>query len=125
MKRTFVVLVPLLVALLFPVTGPTADAYAEAVALLEAMNARARYKEAMLQMEKQMGVEAGSLPSDLMDRVFDEMARIYSEVYTAEELAAIREFYLSPPGRAFLEKQPLLAEKYIGVVNAIMTEYLE
>jgi hypothetical protein len=125
MKRTLVVLIPLLVSVLFPVTAPAADAYTEAVALLEAMNARARYKEAMDQLEKQMGVKADSLPSDLGDRIFDEMARVYSEVYTAEELAAIREFHLSPAGQAFLAKQALLAEKYIGALKTITTEYFE
>lgn len=122
MKRPFIVLIPLLVLVLPPSTVLAADAYTEAVALLEAMNARARYKEAMVQLEKQMGVKADSLPSDLGDRIFNEMARIYSEVYTVEELAAIKEFHLSPAGQAFLAKQPLLAEKYIAAFSALATE---
>jgi len=121
MKRTFVWLVPALMSLLLPVTA-LADAHAEAVALLEAMNARARYEEVALQMQKQLGAEAGALPSDLLDRIFNEMARIYSEVYTADELAAIREFYLSPAGQAFLRKQPLLTEKYVEVLKSLTTE---
>jgi hypothetical protein len=44
---------------------------------------------------------------------------------TAEELAAIREFHLSPAGQAFLAKQPLLTEKYIAAMNAIVTEHVE
>ena len=121
MKRTFVWLVPALMSLLLPVTA-LADAHGEAVALLEAMNARARYEEVVLQMQKQLGTEAGTAPSDLMDRIFNEMARIYSEVYTADELAAIREFYLSPAGQAFLRKQPLLTEKYVEVLKSLTTE---
>ena len=109
-------------SLLLPVTVLAADAHAEAVALLEAMNARARYEEVALQMQKQLGAEAGALPSDLMDRIFNEMARIYSEVYTADELAAIREFYLSPAGQAFLRKQPLLTEKYVEVLKSLAAE---
>ena len=120
MKRTVVWLVPALMSLLLPITVLAADAHAEAVALLEAMNARARYEEVVLQMQKQLGT--GTVPSDLMDRIFNEMARIYSEVYTADELAAIREFYLSPAGQAFLRKQPLLTEKYVEVLKSLTTE---
>ena len=122
MKRTVVWLVPALMSLLLPVTALAADAHAEAVALLEAMNARARYEEVVLQMQKQLGTEAGTVPSDLMDRIFNEMARIYSEVYTADELAAIREFYLNPAGQAFLRKQPLMTEKYVEVLKSLTTE---
>ena len=121
MKRTFIVLISAFGLLVSPYIA-LADSYIEAVALLEAMNAKARYKEAMAQLEKQMGINPESLPSDFGDRIFNEMARIYSEVYTAEELAAIKEFHLSPAGQAFLAKQPLLAEKYVQVLSSLMTE---
>lgn len=47
----------------------------------------------------------------------DDMAKVYSEVFTKDELAALGQFYQSPIGQAFSDKQPELAEK----MNAVMT----
>ena len=113
---------------LVPVATSRADAYAEAVALFDAMNARARYEEAMSQIRRQPALAAKLDPTvenELMDRVFNEMVRIYSEVYTEEELVGIRAFFESPAGKAYLAKSPQLSAKYSEVMNAIVTEVLQ
>jgi hypothetical protein len=113
--------------LVAPVAPASADSYSEAVALLEAMNARARYEEAFNQLEWQIGsgAEADARRRALMNRIFDEMVRIYAEVYTAEELAAIRAFFESAAGQAFLAKTPLLTEKYLEVATTLVAEEFE
>jgi hypothetical protein len=45
-----------------------------------------------------------------------EMAKVYSEVFTKDQLAALGAFYQSPAGQAMSEKQPEIAEK----LNALM-----
>jgi uncharacterized protein len=40
-----------------------------------------------------------------------EVARVYSEVFSKEELQGLANFYASPVGEAFSDKQPLVAEK--------------
>jgi hypothetical protein len=116
-----------LTLLLAPTLPARADAYSEAVALLDAMNARARYEEAFDQLERQTGIEleADEARRALMNRIFDEMARIYAEVYTAEELAAIRAFFESAAGQAFLAKTPLLTQKYMEIATTLVGEEFE
>lgn len=46
----------------------------------------------------------------------DDMAKVYSEVFTREELQSLAGFYASPIGKTFSDKQPELAEK----MNAVM-----
>jgi hypothetical protein len=41
----------------------------------------------------------------------NDMARVYSDVFTKEELQQLGAFYASPLGQAFSDKQPVLAEK--------------
>jgi hypothetical protein len=113
---------------LAPVAASRADAYTEAVALFEAMNARARYDEVISQIRRQPALGAQldpALEDELKNRVFSEMVRIYAEVYTEEELVAIRAFFESPAGKAYLAKSPELSAKYIEVVTTIVTEVIQ
>lgn len=59
---------------------------------------------------------------ELLDEVFDEefvqeMTRVYAEVFTANELKAMTNFYASRDGQAFLSKQPVLMEKMMAVMQ--------
>ena len=45
-----------------------------------------------------------------------EIAKVYSDVFTKEQLQALGSFYASPVGQTFSEKQPEVAEK----MNALM-----
>lgn len=45
-----------------------------------------------------------------------EMAKVYSEIFTKDQLSALGAFYQSPAGQALSEKQPEVAEK----MNALM-----
>lgn len=60
------------------------------------------YREVMLQFfEAQMGY----------DSLKDELAAIYAEAFTADELDAIAAFYQTPVGRKTIEKMPELLSK--------------
>jgi len=46
-----------------------------------------------------------------MEKFIKNMEPIYAEVFTIDELKAMKAFHESPAGRALIEKQPLLMEK--------------
>lgn len=47
----------------------------------------------------------------------EDVAKVYAEVFSREELESLSAFYQSPIGKTFSDKQPELAEK----MNAVMT----
>lgn len=53
-----------------------------------------------------------------------DVARIYSEIFTKDDLQALSAFYSSPAGQSFADKQPLVAEKMnelmMGRMMAVM-----
>jgi hypothetical protein len=79
----------------------------------------------MEKMVKQMGGNADQkdaieFQKKLMAEMFSgisgaemkaDVAKLYSEVFTKEELQGLASFYASPLGQGFSEKQPLVAEK--------------
>lgn len=77
----------------------------EAEALLDAMRAKQSYMQAIEQFAPLIPPNTTSL-QELYDHIYNEMARIYSEVYSATELQAMRKFFESPSGQAFLDKKP-------------------
>lgn len=115
---------------------------ADAEALLKAMNFEKMMEKTMgavrkqqsTMIERMMGqmVPPGgdrdavvAFQKKLMDEVmsamnFSEMkgdvAKIYSEVFSKEELQALGGFFTSPTGQAYTDKQPEIAEK----MNAVM-----
>jgi hypothetical protein len=64
-------------------------------------------------MEEMMGGMTGA-------NLKDDVAKIYSEVFTKEELADMGAFYQSPIGKVFSDKQPELTEKMNGVMMTRM-----
>lgn len=50
----------------------------------------------------------------------DEMAKVYSEVFSKEELQSLGAFYQTPTGKVFTDKQPELSEKMNGVIMTKM-----
>ncbi len=88
----------------------------------------------MEQTRKAMGVtnappQAADLFEKTMDAIFSgpewknlqqEMARIYAEVFTADELTGIADFYRSSAGRAFLEKQPEIMQRSMEINQKMM-----
>jgi uncharacterized protein len=46
-----------------------------------------------------------------MDNMKDDMAKIYSEVFTKQELDGLGAFYSTPTGEALTEKQPVVQQK--------------
>lgn len=71
-------------------------------------------RDAMLAHQKKM--------VDLMMSAFNgaelkpDMAKAYSEVFTKQELQGLSDFYASPLGETFTDKQPKLAEKMNQVI---------
>lgn len=50
-----------------------------------------------------------------MEPLIDQLAPLYADVFTAEELQGLLDFYSTPAGKALIEKQPLLMERSIQV----------
>lgn len=91
-------------------------------------------KQSLLELAKQMAAEQGSsvtggemgaYQSKLLDALWAEMrpeelqrefTRIYSEVYTRDELRGMSDFYSTAAGQATVEKQPLLQQKMLEVM---------
>jgi len=57
-------------------------------------------------------------------RMKTEMARIYAETFTPDEIKGITAFYKSPAGQAFLDKQPILMQKSMAMSQRLMMEAL-
>jgi len=86
-------------------------------------------KKAMVNMSKQMAKQAGNNvdPKDLeehqskvMDAMLEamnipelkkDMAQIYAQTFSKEELTALSDFYATPAGTAMIDKQPQVQEK--------------
>jgi len=71
--------------------------------------------------------------SDSMKVVMDKFSwanmknmfvEIYAEVFTAEELNGVVEFYESPAGQKFVDKQPQLTQVTMQKMQAIMMEMM-
>lgn len=91
-------------------------------------------KKAMASMMQKMAKQGGSNvdPKDMeahMNKVMDimteamdipqlkkDMAQIYAETFTKEELTAISDFQMTPAGLAMTEKQPAIQEKTQAII---------
>jgi uncharacterized protein len=83
----------------------------------------------MAQMPMQSGTDreaAAAFQKKMIDEIMSamnfsemkgEVAKIYSETFTKDQLAALGAFYQSPAGQAFSDKQPEIATK----MNELMT----
>ena len=49
------------------------------------------------------------------DKMKDDFIAIYTSVFTEEELKALLEFYKSPIGKKFIERQPALIQKSMEI----------
>ena len=73
-------------------------------------------KEKVLQFQNKLTKKIlGTMSWDKMEA---EYIKLFSTVYTVEELKAIVEFYKSPAGQSMLEKQPMLIQKSIQIAQA-------
>jgi hypothetical protein len=95
---------------------------AEAEALLNVMRARQTLSQVAGQISVDSSAPNGAGTQDSYDNLYRGMVRAYARAYTAKELQEIKEFFESPAGQAFLDKKPLLTEKYLEVVQNILTE---
>ncbi len=122
---------------------------ADATALLDTMNFEQMLDRTMVGLRKQQAASIGQMTGRMLPanadpevkeavaafqkKIVDELmggltgadlkqdvAKIYSEVFTKEELQALGGFYQSPVGKAFSDKQPELAEKMNGVMMTRM-----
>lgn len=93
-------------------------------------------KNAMVDMTRQMSAQGGggrgvdreemaAFQKKIMDTMFEtmnfgemknDMAKVYSETFTHDELRGLSDFYSTPSGQAMVEKQPEIAQK----LNALM-----
>ncbi len=54
------------------------------------------------------------------DKIKDDYIRLYSEVFSEDEMKGIIAFYKSPAGQAFLKKQPELMKKSMELSQKMM-----
>jgi len=71
-------------------------------------------REAVAEFQKKVMNEMMSAISGA--DIKNDMARVYSDVFTKEELQQLGAFYASPLGQTFSDKQPVLAEKMNEVI---------
>ncbi|HWL53137.1 MAG TPA: DUF2059 domain-containing protein [Chthoniobacteraceae bacterium] len=93
--------------------------------------------------EQQFAARAGTSPeaqaqrAAIQKKIFDfitseinwaqlkaPMAKIYAETLTPEETKGVIEFFKSPAGQAFLDKQPILMKKAMEVTQTRMMEVM-
>jgi hypothetical protein len=122
--------------------APARATVADAEAVLTAMNFEKMMEKTMAGVRKQQGAMVDRMMGQMMPAGADrdavvafqkrmmnemmsamnfsemkgEMAKVYSEVFTKDELVGLGAFYQSPTGQAMSEKQPEIAEK----LNALM-----
>lgn len=136
----------LAIALLCTVTAKAEDSSAAKTALAEQLigllnvdkNYDATYQR-MLKMQDEMADSQGLTPEQKQQRdhatqaalkVVKEYAsweaikptfvQIYSDIFTAEELQGMIDFYKSPVGQKWLEKQPLVQTAVMQKMGALM-----
>lgn len=91
-------------------------------------------KQATVNMSKQMMAGLGgkvppeefaAFQAKIMDALWSEMkveelkgevAKIYSDVFTAEELRGLSDFYATPSGIAMIDKQPVMQQRMMEVM---------
>lgn len=116
--------------------GATKATLADAEAIIRKMNFEAlmrktieQQKKMSVQMAKQMAAQAGTQVDEadlaafqqkVMDVMFndetikamsDDMTRIYADVFTAEELQGLSDFYSTSAGQAMIDKTPAVQEQ--------------
>jgi len=120
----------------------TSATVADAEVLLNAMNFEQMMEKTMAGVRKQQGAMIDrmmgqfqapgvdreavvALQKRMLDEIMSalkfsemkgEVAKVYSEVFSREQLQSLGAFYASPTGQTFSEKQPEIAEK----MNALM-----
>lgn len=77
---------------------------------------RARYAELQARiLDETFGVMASP-------EMREAIARLYSEVFTKEELAAMSTFHSTPAGRALIDRQPLVQQRMMEIMMGKMGE---
>jgi len=64
--------------------------------------------------------DVGASTVKKMRALREAMPAVYAEVFTVKELRAMKAFYGSPAGRAWLERQPLLAHEVRRLTEEIL-----
>ncbi len=77
--------------------------------------------------------EKGEQPEDVLEQITSEMnwdgvkqdyIDIYADMFTEEELKGLVDFYKSPAGKAFVEKQPDLMKRSMEVMQKRMMKWM-
>ena len=55
----------------------------------------------------------------------DRMIRAYAQTYALDELRQINDFFESPAGQLFLDKNLLLTAKYLNLIQRTLTNFRE
>jgi hypothetical protein len=79
-------------------------------------------EKAVAQQKKVMDAIWGSID---MNELQQQMAQIYSNVFTADELHGMSEFYTTPAGQAALQKAPEVQQQTMQVIMPKMMEAMQ
>ena len=128
-------------ALLAPAQQPSKEAKIEQ--LLSAMNADATVNQILDQIKTMAAsqIPAGATPEqaakaqETQARILDlvrsriswekmrpEYVKMYSEIFSDEEISGMLAFYQSPAGRGMLQKMPLVIKQSLEIAQARMAE---
>jgi len=58
------------------------------------------------------------------ERMRDQFIAVYTEVFTEQELRELADFYTSPIGKKYVEKQPELAQAAMKITGEMMQELM-
>lgn len=76
-----------------------------------------RKEQAIAMQQKVMDLIAGEMS---WDKIKADYVGIYAETFTADELKGIIDFYKTPVGKKFIEKQPEMMEKSMRITQKQM-----
>ena len=128
-----------------PVTAPHADParLAQAREVIGAMKLDRVYEGLGQQMQQMASMMArGAKPGDTdkhmaaiqmkiaalsiesKKELLDQLAGVYAETFSQEELEAMRAFYESPVGKTMVDKQPLVAQRIYPLISQAQRDLL-
>ena len=143
--KTIAVLTLALLATGFQATAQQPTKEAKVDQLLSSMNADATINQMFDQIKAMTAsqIPPGTTPEqiakaqEIQTRIFDlvksrlswdkmrpEYVRLYSEVFSDDEISGMLAFYQSPAGRAMLQKMPALMKQIMEMVQSQMADLM-
>jgi len=144
MKKVILAVVTTLIIVNTGFSEATPESKTLAAQLLESMDMKNQMeksfeimKQSIPSMMSQMGVQSTDDSQEIMkkvmdlvssemswDKLKDDYIAIYAETFTADELKGLVEFYNSPAGKKFTEKQPEIMQRSMQISQTQMMKLM-